>query len=165
MRAALIAILLTSAAARADPIDPIRRPLVLDQGEVEGALTLETNLYSYSRWAPTSLAPDVWYGVTRELTTWGYDFAKPGDLIWQRDADHHDASYPDSTAATAANADRYSYDPATGYRLSASSSGTAVCPPPRFRACAQSRSFATKCFTEARRNVRNRPRPLTKSSR
>lgn len=65
MKTAAIAVLLASAAAHADVID---RPIVLPAGELEGRLTLETNLYSYSLWEPTSLAPDVWYGATRDLT-------------------------------------------------------------------------------------------------
>ena len=58
-------VLLVSTVAHADVID---RPIVLDRGAIEGRLTLETNLYAYSMWRPTSLAPDVWYGVTPDLT-------------------------------------------------------------------------------------------------
>ncbi len=67
MKTAAIVVVLASTAARAD-VPLIARPIVLDQGAVEGRLTLETNLYTYSQWKPTSLAPDVWYGVTPDLT-------------------------------------------------------------------------------------------------
>ena len=70
MRAVLLLSLLTLTAARAaaDPDDLIARPLVLAPGEVEGALSIETNLSINAHWNPTSIAPDLWYGVTDRLT-------------------------------------------------------------------------------------------------
>jgi hypothetical protein len=67
VKTAAIAVMLASTAARAD-VPLIARPIALDRGAIDGRLTLETNLYAYSQWKPTSLAPDVWYGVTPDLT-------------------------------------------------------------------------------------------------
>jgi len=60
-------------------------------------------------------------GITRRLTTMGYDPSRPGDLLWVRDPSHHDASFPDTSSADASNSDRFEYDPSTGYLNSASS--------------------------------------------
>lgn len=44
-------------------------PVVLDRGELHAALTVESNLApSGGTGKPLSIAPDVWYGVTDELT-------------------------------------------------------------------------------------------------
>jgi hypothetical protein len=54
--------------AAAEPDDIIGRPLVLGQGQVDAELTAEISLSSLQAGAPTSLAPDLWYGVLPELT-------------------------------------------------------------------------------------------------
>ena len=54
--------------AAASPDDVIGRPLVLGQGQVDAELTAEINLSAYQAGAPTSLAPDIWYGLLPELT-------------------------------------------------------------------------------------------------
>lgn len=55
-------------AARADPTDLVARPLVLDAGQAELALTAELNMQTREIARPLSLAPDAWYGVTSRLT-------------------------------------------------------------------------------------------------
>ncbi|MFT3696644.1 MAG: hypothetical protein QM831_26120 [Kofleriaceae bacterium] len=60
MRALLLLMLCGTAAAD---------PIVLKRGEIDAALTIESNLApSGGVTKPLSFAPDVWYGVTDELT-------------------------------------------------------------------------------------------------
>jgi hypothetical protein len=54
--------------ASADPSDFLTRPLVLDRGQVEAALTTEINLQLNRYGQPLSLAPDVWVGITDRWT-------------------------------------------------------------------------------------------------
>lgn len=58
------------AAPRVDaaPHDLVGRPLVLGRGELEAALVFDVNLQPGLVWHSTSIAPDVWLGVTPELT-------------------------------------------------------------------------------------------------
>ena len=49
--------------AAAAPDDIVARPLVLGQGEIAAELTAEINLSANWVGAPTSLAPDLWYGI------------------------------------------------------------------------------------------------------
>lgn len=60
-----------TAAARvagAEPDDIIGRPLVLDRGQLDAQLSVETNVSTNLFARPLSLAPDVWYGVMPDLT-------------------------------------------------------------------------------------------------
>ena len=54
--------------ARAEPRDLVARPLALPRGGVEAHLVAELSLRPYELAAPTSLAPDVWLGVSRRWT-------------------------------------------------------------------------------------------------
>jgi hypothetical protein len=56
------------AIANAEPSDIIARPLVLARGELDARLTLDINLEPNQLGHSTSLAPDLWVGVTSELT-------------------------------------------------------------------------------------------------
>jgi hypothetical protein len=64
------ALALAAAPARADgdSDDLVSRPLVLAPGQVDAAITIETNQSIAARWNPTSIAPDLWVGVTDRLT-------------------------------------------------------------------------------------------------
>lgn len=68
MRAAPLLLSILATRAAADPADVVSRPIVLDRGEAEGALTIETDLSSNAVGNQTSFAPDVWYGATGDLT-------------------------------------------------------------------------------------------------
>ena len=75
MRGAVAAIAVCAASARADvpgiadaPVDLIARSLVLDGSELELDTTLEVSLATSPFARPTSLAPDLWWGVTPQLT-------------------------------------------------------------------------------------------------
>ncbi len=71
MRVALssvIAVAATAGVAVAGPDDLVSRPLVLAPGQLEAALTLETDLGPGTLHQPTSIAPDLWYGATDRLT-------------------------------------------------------------------------------------------------
>ena len=67
-------LLMVPAAAAASPSDLVARPVVLHRGELVGALTVESAVAlgrgasSFERFEPRSLAPDVAYGVTDDLT-------------------------------------------------------------------------------------------------
>jgi hypothetical protein len=61
-------IVLAAAHARADSTDLVTRPLVLERYQLVATLTLEYNLSERSVGKPIALAPDVWVGVTRDLT-------------------------------------------------------------------------------------------------
>jgi hypothetical protein len=64
----LLFLVLATTSARADGDDLVSRPLVLDRGQLEAALTAEANLSVDQHWNPSALAPDVWYGLTDRLT-------------------------------------------------------------------------------------------------
>lgn len=66
--ALVIAASLAARVAGAEPSDIIGRPLVLDEHQFAADLTLETSIEPLQVGDPTSIGPDVWYGVTRELT-------------------------------------------------------------------------------------------------
>lgn len=66
--AGVLALLVCAAPAAAAPDDVVARPLVLARGEVEARLTLELNLGLRLVGTPTSLAPDVWVGLTDRWT-------------------------------------------------------------------------------------------------
>ena len=73
MRGAVAAIAVCAASARADvpgvaDADLIARRLVLDGSELELDATLEVSLATSPFARPTSLAPDLWWGVTPRLT-------------------------------------------------------------------------------------------------
>ena len=70
MRRAVVSTLLAAIAgtAHADPDDFVARPLVLARGEVEAEATLEVNLTKGTAFVPLSLAPDLWVGITPQLT-------------------------------------------------------------------------------------------------
>lgn len=57
-----------SARAHADSNDLVTRPLVLDRGVIEARLTLEYSLYERMVGKPLALAPDIWFGLTEQLT-------------------------------------------------------------------------------------------------
>jgi len=65
VRAAVAAIALSATTARADVTD---RRLVLDGNQVELAATLEVSIATDPFAEPTSLAPDLWWGATPQLT-------------------------------------------------------------------------------------------------
>ncbi len=54
--------------ARAAPDDIIARPLVLAPDQIAADLVLEVNVASTYVGKPTSLAPDVWFGLARGVT-------------------------------------------------------------------------------------------------
>lgn len=54
--------------AFADPTDMVSRPIVLDRGELLAALSIEVNLELRRVGMPTSIAPDLWFGVTSRWT-------------------------------------------------------------------------------------------------
>ena len=60
--------LLAARSAYAGPTDAFAPALVLDENHVAAQVTLEANLAAGQTWSPTSIAPDLWYGVTHELT-------------------------------------------------------------------------------------------------
>jgi hypothetical protein len=66
--AVAIALLVRSTLAFADSDDIVTRPLVLARGQLEAQLWFETNLQLAQEGSPTSLAPDVWYGLTDRFT-------------------------------------------------------------------------------------------------
>jgi hypothetical protein len=63
-----VAMVLATRLARAEPDDVNGRPLVLDGGQLEARLTVEANLATGELGHATSLAPDVWWGVTSRWT-------------------------------------------------------------------------------------------------
>jgi hypothetical protein len=67
-RAVLVIVVVAGRVAAAAPDDLIARPLVLDQGQARVDLTAEINFSSNLVGQPTSLAPDLWFGVLPELT-------------------------------------------------------------------------------------------------
>jgi hypothetical protein len=54
--------------ATAAPNDLIGRSLVLDNGQISASLTLEVNVAPAQVGSPTSIAPDLWLGITPRLT-------------------------------------------------------------------------------------------------
>lgn len=69
MRTLVVATVLAAARiAHAQPDDVITRPLVLEAQQLEAQLGLEINLQTRRFGEPLSLAPDLWYGVTRRWT-------------------------------------------------------------------------------------------------
>lgn len=56
------------ASARAAPDDIVGRPLVLAPGELDAELVIEINAAAGAIARPLSLAPDVWWGLTRDIT-------------------------------------------------------------------------------------------------
>jgi hypothetical protein len=64
----VIAASLAARVAAAAPSDIIGRPLVLDENQLAADLNLEVSIASLQVGDPASIGPDVWYGVTRELT-------------------------------------------------------------------------------------------------
>jgi hypothetical protein len=68
-RRAVLVIVVAGRVAAAAPDDLIARPLVLDEGQLRADVTAEISLSTYyASGQPTSLAPDLWYGVLPELT-------------------------------------------------------------------------------------------------
>jgi hypothetical protein len=66
-----LALLFTAALVRvasASPDDLVARPLVLDQGQLDGRIVGEIDLYPGYGGKPVSLAPDLWFGVLPALT-------------------------------------------------------------------------------------------------
>ncbi len=61
-------LLLLARGASADPDDLITRPLVLGEHQVAAELVIETNLAHAAFARPLSFAPDVWVGITPQLT-------------------------------------------------------------------------------------------------
>ena len=65
----MLVIVVAGRVAAAAPDDLIARPLVLDEGQLRADVTAEISLSTYyATGQPTSLAPDLWYGVLPELT-------------------------------------------------------------------------------------------------
>jgi hypothetical protein len=61
-------ILVSPRLAFAQPTDFVARPIVLDERQLDAELVLEVNLAPPLDGKPTSLAPDVWFGVLPQLT-------------------------------------------------------------------------------------------------
>lgn len=69
MRTAIVVVALClTRQAIADPDDLVRRPLVLDRGQVSAELTTEINAAPNQIALPISFAPDVWWGASSRLT-------------------------------------------------------------------------------------------------
>lgn len=71
MRVFLGAVIVAVCAAHdgnAGPTDPFAPSLVLDENHFAAALTFEANLAPLQVGSPASLAPDLWYGITPDLT-------------------------------------------------------------------------------------------------
>ena len=65
----LAVLLLIAGTAHADSDDFVARPIVLERGQIEAELVVETNLAPSGGFArPLSFAPDVWVGVLPRLT-------------------------------------------------------------------------------------------------
>jgi hypothetical protein len=60
--------MLVTSIAHADSDDLVGRSVVLAPGELEVNATLAFNMKKTREWEQYSLSPDVWFGVTRELT-------------------------------------------------------------------------------------------------
>jgi hypothetical protein len=66
---ALAVLLFVARAASAEPTDLVARPLVLDFHQVAAQLVIESNLAPSGGTAkPLSFAPDLWFGLTPQLT-------------------------------------------------------------------------------------------------
>ncbi|MEO6773370.1 MAG: hypothetical protein ABI467_10125 [Kofleriaceae bacterium] len=65
---AAIVVCVSTNLASAGPTDPFAASLVLDANHVAAALTFEANLAPAQLASPASIAPDLWYGITPELT-------------------------------------------------------------------------------------------------
>jgi hypothetical protein len=65
---AVAALVALPSVAGASPDDIVARPLVLPARSIEAAAVVEVDLSVRRLGQPTSLAPDVWYGVTDDLT-------------------------------------------------------------------------------------------------
>lgn len=61
-------VVLAAAPVLAEPNDLVARPIVLGRGELLASLAAEINLELRNEGRPTSIAPDVWLGVTPRLT-------------------------------------------------------------------------------------------------
>ena len=65
----LAVLLFAARGAAASPSDLVTRPLVLDEDQVAAELVIESNLASNGGFArPLSFAPDLWIGITPQLT-------------------------------------------------------------------------------------------------
>lgn len=64
----VVTLVMLTSRAHAQPADIISRPLVLDAGQINAELVTELNLAHKQIAAPTSLAPDIWFGVLPRLT-------------------------------------------------------------------------------------------------
>lgn len=64
----VVTLLALAARAHAAPNDLVARPLVLDAGQLEATLVGDINLAPRQLAKSTSLAPDVWFGVSPRLT-------------------------------------------------------------------------------------------------
>ena len=67
MKAALLLVLAVTT-AHADSTDLVTRPLTLEPRQIHAQLSLEISLYERMVGRPLALAPDIWVGVTKELT-------------------------------------------------------------------------------------------------
>lgn len=67
-RLVVLGLALLATTARATPTDAFAPSVTLDANHFTAALTYEANLAPLQIGSPTSLAPDLWYGVTPELT-------------------------------------------------------------------------------------------------
>ncbi|HLL21786.1 MAG TPA: hypothetical protein VK427_06635 [Kofleriaceae bacterium] len=63
-----LTLLLSASHAHADATDLVSRSFVLPRGGFEARLTLEYSLFERMVGEPIALAPDVWVGVTEQLT-------------------------------------------------------------------------------------------------
>ncbi|MEO8703798.1 MAG: hypothetical protein ABI867_27355 [Kofleriaceae bacterium] len=68
MRRTGLALVAVTSIAEASPDDLVARRLVLDEAHVAASLMLEVELADGARYSPISLAPDLWYGLTRRWT-------------------------------------------------------------------------------------------------
>jgi hypothetical protein len=68
MAVVALAVAAAAAPAAASPDDVVARPLVLPRFGVEASAVLEMNLSTGRSYEPSSLAPDVWFGVTDDVT-------------------------------------------------------------------------------------------------
>lgn len=64
----MVVLVAASLRAHAAPNDFVARPIVLDRGELDAQLVADINLAPKQIGHPTSLAPDIWFGVLPALT-------------------------------------------------------------------------------------------------
>jgi hypothetical protein len=67
-RALVVGLLATAASAGAAPDDIVGRPLVLAPGEWQADLVIEINAAAGAIARPLSIAPDLWWGLTGDIT-------------------------------------------------------------------------------------------------